>query len=795
MENALDALPVPVYIKDAEGVICFVNRALVAVVAQPKESFLGKKNVNFVTPDEAEALRLDDQRVLRGERVTCERSAHFGDRKHTFRVTKERLRNTALGDVILACVHDVGFESPVRVELAQERDFTRAVLEASGAMVVVFDRDARVVQCNPAFEILTGYRAGELEGRVFWDIFVAPDARHRSQTRFEQILATHVPIVFDNEWICKNGEVRRFSFSNTALLGEDGQVRNVISSGIDITARHQAEQELEKSEIQFRSIWEASREPMCLTDEKGRVLRINDAFARALGKPKSALEGADVSFIHRSEDQLELRQWHVRHFDGRACDPLNHELRFGSGRSGSFEITATLVDLPGQPPQLLSIYRDVTERKRYEDEMARAKETVEAANRDLVAANRYLEETSRLTREMAERAETLSAAKSEFLANISHEIRTPLNGILGMAGLALQTELKADQREYIELVQSSAESLLGLVSDVLDFSKHETGTMTLHLSEFSLRHCIGECLRPMAARASAAGLQFAFTVPGDMPDLVIGDPQRLKQILGNLVGNAIKFTPAGRVEVCLLRSMIVDSTFRLHISVVDTGIGIPLEKQRLIFEPFSQADGSSTRKFGGVGLGLSIASRLSELMGGRIWVESKLGQGSTFHFAVSLRTSTNSNGNGQASVPTLKLKPAESIVPGGLLLMNTEPTRPEFSVEQQLRELDEAVALARVGGDFELLREVVGLFLEDYPQSLERIRTAVAARDQVGIEHNAHSLKGSVSTFGAKGAFEAAFTLERQGRTGDLGGADENLLKLEEALAALKPELESIQSR
>ena len=295
------------------------------------------------------------------------------------------------------------------------------------------------------------------------------------------------------------------------------------------------------------------------------------------------------------------------------------------------------VDIPGQPAQMLCILRDVTAERRNAEELAHAKEAAEAANRDLLAANRNLEETGRLAREMADRAEALSAAKSDFLANMTHEVRTPLNGILGMTGLALETQLENDQREYLELVKSSAEALLSLVNDVLDFSKYEVGKLGLDCVEFSLRELVRDVLRPLALRASASGLAFESVIEDQAPDRLIGDPLRISQVLRNLAGNAVKFTGQGKVSVTVQAESLEASRVSLHFSVRDTGIGVPPEKHRAIFEPFTQADGSTTRKYGGTGLGLSICSGLVELMDGRIWLESELGQGSTFHFTLALQ--------------------------------------------------------------------------------------------------------------------------------------------------------------
>lgn len=385
----------------------------------------------------------------------------------------------------------------------------------------------------------------------------------------------------------------------------------VLTSLVDRRFSAQA-LELESSEKRSRQILESALDAFVGMNSKGTIVDWNAQAAATFGWSREEAMGQLLSHLIIPERYRGPHESGLRHFLASGEGPvLNKRIEVTAlhrdGHEFPIELAVSVTQW-GQTNAFTGFVRDITERKQAEADLKNAKEAAEAA----------------------------SQAKSTFLATMSHEIRTPMNGILGMTELVLDTDLTSEQRENLGLVRLSAESLLSIINDILDFSKIEAGKFEIEAIPFDLRESLGETMKSLSVRAHQKGLELIYDVQPDVPEALVGDPGRIRQVLVNLVGNAIKFTEEGEVFVNVEEKSHEDNVTCLHFTVKDTGVGVPVEKQAKIFAAFSQADGSMARKYGGTGLGLTICTRLVTMMGGEIWVESQPGQGSTFHFTLRL---------------------------------------------------------------------------------------------------------------------------------------------------------------
>ncbi|MGI9429397.1 MAG: PAS domain-containing protein, partial [Bythopirellula sp.] len=509
----------------------------------------------------------------------------------------------------MICLHAA--ESDNRAADAAVRQVLKTVQTLADSLplnLLIKDRDGRRVFCNKGYLQLLSVERDDVLSKTDFDLFGDDQARLFSGED-AQVLRTGKEVRAAQEVPSTDGESIWIERVKRPLRDSSGAVVGVQVLFSDATEREQKVQQRELERDLFYSLMDNIPDAIYFKNEESQFLHVSAALARKhrlesidelIGKTDADVFTGEHAQQAR-DDELEIM---------RTGHPLVARLERETwpDREDSW-VSSTKMPLRNRRGEIVGTFgisRDVTELKRMQDQLQIARDAADAASR----------------------------AKSDFLANMSHEIRTPMNGILGMTDLLLNTDLTEEQREYQLLVQTSADSLLALLNDILDFSKVEAGKIELEHLPFKVRDTLGSTLRTLANRAAEKGVELAAHILPDVPDDLLGDASRLRQVVVNLVGNAIKFTHDGEIVVKVTPLQVTAELANLRFAVSDTGIGISAEQKSRIFDVFTQADTSTTREFGGTGLGLSISSQLVHVMGSQLCVESQLGEGSTFHFTV-----------------------------------------------------------------------------------------------------------------------------------------------------------------
>lgn len=610
--SLIESLPLSVLRKDNRGRIQYANSRACKQIGRSVDELIGKTDFDLFPADLAKKYQADDREVMQSARLHHDVERHqVGDKQIHVEVWKSPVHN-ARGKVvgIQAMFWDVSHQKDAEHQVEFEKFLLATLLEAVPDSVYFKDADSRFLRLSRSCAEKFGVSdPREVLGKSDADFFSSEHARKALEDE-RQIMETGKPILAEIEYeTYEDGKETWCSTTKVPLKDQKGRVIGTIGISRDVSSQKAAEQNLARERDLLKTIIDNVPDLIYVKDRAGRFRTANAALLKLLkiedvegliGKTDYDFSPPEMACNYVADDQIVMRS-------GEAL--LDREETHHTEAGEPLWLLTTkvpLFDTEGKVNGVVGIGHDITARKRADEEILKAKVIADKANR----------------------------AKSDFLANMSHEIRTPMNAIIGMTGLVLDTKLDPTQRNFLSMVQESGDALLGVINDILDFSKIEAGKLDLEQRAFDLHESLGDTMKTLGLRAHGKEIEIAFRVDPDVPRYVVGDAGRLRQVIVNLVGNAIKFTEEGEVVVEVTRLPSHTDAVILEVKVRDTGIGIPPEKCKTIFHEFEQADTSTTRKYGGTGLGLAITSRLVELMGGDIRVKSVEGQGSSFTFQV-----------------------------------------------------------------------------------------------------------------------------------------------------------------